>query len=111
MANRPKHKMPPALRAKQFAPFAALKGFEEALREKENIYVARKDIYEEKAYELNETLKTVYIGDTVTLTYYKNRQYVTLTGVVEKFDTALKFLEISGEHITFDNIFEIEKLD
>lgn len=31
--NRPK--MSPAERAKQFMPFAALKGYEEALREKE----------------------------------------------------------------------------
>lgn len=33
MGNRPK--MSPADRAKQFMPFAALKGYEEALREKE----------------------------------------------------------------------------
>ena len=35
MASRPKAPMPPAERAKQFLPFAALKGLQEALAEKE----------------------------------------------------------------------------
>ena len=34
-------KMDRAQRAKQFAPFAALKGFEEALREKERIIIPK----------------------------------------------------------------------
>ena len=36
MASKPKAPMPAAERAKQFMPFAALKGFEEALERKEN---------------------------------------------------------------------------
>ena len=35
MASKPKAPMPPAERAKQFLPFAALKGLQEALAEKE----------------------------------------------------------------------------
>ena len=44
-------KMDRAQRAKQFAPFAALKGFEEALREKERIIVPKVELYEEKKAE------------------------------------------------------------
>ena len=98
------------MRAKQFAPFAALKGFEEALRQQEMIFVEKKDVSEEKAQEINEALKTISKGDRITLTYYKNRQYLTVTGVAEKFDLSLKYLEVGSEHITFDDIFEIEKL-
>ena len=35
MAKKPKNKMSPQHRAKQFMPFAALKGYEEALRNEE----------------------------------------------------------------------------
>ena len=35
MGHKPKHKMPIAERAKQFAPFAAIKGLEAALKKKE----------------------------------------------------------------------------
>ena len=35
MGKRPRHKMPISERAKQFAPFAAIRGLEEALRKKE----------------------------------------------------------------------------
>ncbi len=44
MENRPK--MDRAERAKQFMPFAALKGYEEALREREQR--AEKDLQEQK---------------------------------------------------------------
>ena len=110
MAGKPKNKMPASLRAKQFAPFAALKGFEDALREQEKICVEKKEVSEEKAREINEALKTVSPGDRISLTYYKNKQYLSLVGVAEKFDLSMKYLEISGEHVTFDDIFEIEKL-
>lgn len=102
--------MPPSVRAKQFAPFAALKGFEEALREQEKICVEKKEVSEEKAREINDSLKTVSQGDRINLTYYKDRQYLTVTGVAEKFDLSMKYLEISGVRVTFDDIFEIEKL-
>lgn len=35
MAKRPKNKMSPEHRAKQFMPFSALNGYEQALREEE----------------------------------------------------------------------------
>ena len=40
-------KMSPAERAKQFMPFAALKGYEEALRQKEKIVVEKIELSEE----------------------------------------------------------------
>lgn len=42
MANR-REKMDRAARAKQFMPFDALKGFREALKEKEDISATQKD--------------------------------------------------------------------
>ena len=50
-------KMDRAQRARQFAPFAALKGFEEALREKERIIVPKVELYEEKKAEIDSILR------------------------------------------------------
>ena len=44
MANKPRMKMPASDRAKQFMPFSALKGLDEALREKERIIVEKADL-------------------------------------------------------------------
>ena len=38
MAKIPRERMPVSQRAKQFAPFAALKGFEEAIEKKEKMF-------------------------------------------------------------------------
>ena len=42
-------KMSQADRAKQFMPFAALKGYDDALRAKEKVVVPRKELSEEMA--------------------------------------------------------------
>ena len=44
-------------RAKQFAPFAALKGFEESVKEKEIIYEPKRILPDEKKNELDMKLK------------------------------------------------------
>ena len=54
MVNRVK--MSREERAKQFMPFAALKGYEEALREKEKVMVPKVELSEEREAELNQQL-------------------------------------------------------
>ena len=49
-------------RAKQFAPFAALKGFEETIREKEFIYEMKRVLPEEKKNDLDMKLKILKPG-------------------------------------------------
>ena len=44
VAEKPKHKMSTADRAKQFMPFSALKGLDEALKEKEKIIEEQLDL-------------------------------------------------------------------
>ncbi|MBQ6624954.1 MAG: YolD-like family protein [Clostridia bacterium] len=109
--NKPKFKMSQAMRAKQFAPFAALKGFSEALIEKEKICVEKKELFEEDMCRINDALKTISRFDTVCVTYYHNKQYHELTGIAEKFDLSLKYIEIDNVHITFDDILQIEKIE
>ena len=53
MAER-RTKMSREDRAKQFMPFAALRGYEEAIKEKEKIIVDKIELSEEKKNELDE---------------------------------------------------------
>ena len=41
-------------RVKQFMPFAALKGYEEAIREREHIIIERSELSEERLDELDD---------------------------------------------------------
>ena len=57
--NNLHHRMDQANRAKQFMPFDALKGFREALAEKEKLLVPKKELSEERKAELEEYEKYV----------------------------------------------------
>ena len=65
MANR-------VARAKQFLPFDALKGLQEALREKEIEYEEKKDLSEDTLNELNNKFNQIDNGSFVKITFYKN---------------------------------------
>ena len=51
MASKPKNKMPIEERAKQFMPFAALRGLPDALAAKEKVLVPRIELSPEMAEE------------------------------------------------------------
>ena len=57
-------------RAKQFMPFSALKGYEEALRAKEKIVVEKKELSEEQAAELDYRLHQIRKNDMVKVVYF-----------------------------------------
>ena len=62
MANR-------VARAKQFLPFDALKGLQEALREKEIEYEEKKDLSEDTLNELNNKFNQIDNGSFVKITF------------------------------------------
>lgn len=102
---RPKMSMPN--RAKQFVPFDALKGFQEALRKKEKMPVPRKELAEEKAEELNEKLKKLTTGKMITVVYYNDGEYIQLTGIVVKIEKNKKYLQMAEIIIPIDDISDI----
>lgn len=57
-------------RAKQFMPFAALKGYPRALKEKEKIIVPKKELASDYLEELNWELKKIRRRDMVTAIYF-----------------------------------------
>ena len=106
MANRPK--MDRADRAKQFMPFAALKGYEEALREKEKIVVDKIELSEEMKDELDRKMKQIEKNSMVRVVYYKEEEYLQITGMVSRIDKDAGILKVVNTKISFDDIYKIE---
>ena len=88
-------------RAKIFAPFDALKGFSEAISEKEILYSSRRELSEGEKEELNRRIAILYRltasgpkarknSVTVSVTYFlscgesSRGQYITVSGIVQK---------------------------
>ena len=124
--------MPPAHRAKIFAPFAALRGFSEAVLAKETGYVKRRELGGDELRELNRQLEILhnltYTGRMarenrviVTVTYFVpcqdvnhdafgvGGQYETLTGVCWNVDPDIsQTIRVGDSVIAFENISKIE---
>lgn len=98
--------MPPSQRAKQFAPFQALKGLNEAIANKEKIITPRRELTEDSIAEINRILIDLSIGSLVTAVYYCDLQqeYQQLTGYVKKVDPLGKCLQIGNVSIAFGDI-------
>ena len=102
--------MPPSRRAKQFAPFDALKGLKEAIAAKDRHPEPRKELSEEMMTEINKTLSKLRRGQQVTVVYYGfvEQEYLQLTGTVLKVDPYWKLLQIDRVGINFDELYWIE---
>jgi len=103
-------KMPPSQRAKQFAPFDAVVGLRQALKEKEKIRVPRKLISEDMAEEIDETLKSIVDGDVITVVFYNapEQEYIQLTGEFKKINLQKRFILIEATEVFFEDIYSIE---
>lgn len=95
-------------RAKQFMPFDALKGFREALREKERILVPKRDLSEEQKEEIDRKLHQVKRNDMITVEFFQDGEYVQVTGLVSGMDTDSRILRIVNTRIPFENISDLQ---
>ena len=103
-------KMTRAERAKQFMPFAALRGFEELIREREIVPDGKSELTEEEAALLSETVKIVKKGDFVAIKYYTDSGYLTDEGIVSAVDLSMKSISVVKKKISFDDIKELNIL-
>lgn len=97
-------------RAKQFMPFAALKGYEDALRAKEKIVVPRISLTDEMKDELDRTMRTIGKMDMVRVVYFKDGEYLEIKGLVASFDVTSRIIRVVNTKIGFEDILEIEKI-
>ena len=100
-------------RAKQFAPFAALRGFEESVRKKEILYEPRKELSEEKKQELDRKLQYLSTGMWIQATYFVESmefpgkgKLCTIEGTVEFFDLQIH-LRIGDTEIPISDITDL----
>lgn len=91
-------------RAKQFMPFDALKGFREALEEREKVVVAKRELSEEQKEELDFKLRQIHKMDMITVEYFHEGEYVQVTGVVTRIDETSRLLKIVNTKIAFEDI-------
>lgn len=108
-----RQKMPVSERAKQFMPFAALKGLPEALTQTERAHAAKtkKELSEEMAAELNNSLLSLQRGCQAAICYYKAGHEHQITGNVTKPDATFRYLLVDGTlRIAFDDLVWIEKM-
>lgn len=117
--NSLKHPRMAALgRASQFAPFAALTGYEGTIRETARLTDAKAELDEDKIVALDMKLR--FLADhlsecpEVSITYFKpdsrkqGGAYQTMTGTVKKIDAFEKtVLMAEGTMIPIADIFEI----
>ena len=97
-------------RAMQFAPFAALKGYYETVRLQERITEPRKELSEDEAEAISNTLNKLRVGTTVKIRYYDIDAYTNIEGVVTELNPPYRRLKVVKTAIPFDDIYIIELL-
>lgn len=97
-------------RARQFMPFAALRGYYDLVRDQETVPEEERPLTEEEARELNELIGQVQRGAVVRCTYYADGAYRTCTGAVSQVDTIYRTLWIVRTAVPFDCIHDLELL-
>ena len=94
-------------RAKQFLPFAALKGYPAALRRKEKIVVPKVEFSEDYQERLDGKLRQIRVQDVVTAVYFREGEYLKVTGMVSRIDRPARVLKIVNTKIPFDDLYDV----
>lgn len=98
-------------RAKQFMPFAALKGYPDALKKKEKVVVPKIELSPEYQEELDRKLRQVQKNDIITVVYFSKDEYLQLTGMVSRIDATARILKIVNTKISFEDIYDISEIE
>ena len=101
--------MPPSRRAKQFAPFQALKGLNEAIAAKEKRPEPHRELSDYMKEQISNTLSNLRKGQQITVVYYGRMEQETLqiTGTVMRVDAYWQTLQVNKMVIDFSEIYEI----
>ena len=106
-------------RAAQFNPFAALTGYEAAIRETGRLTDSRIELTEERWTELDRKqqilVDIIREQPEVTVTYFvpdgkkSGGAYVTVTGIVKRIDPVERRMKMTdGPEINLDDVLELE---
>lgn len=107
-------RMPMANRAAQFSPFAALSGYDDAVKETARLTDDKIDLTEEKKSILDAKLQQLAPGETAAITYFQpdakkqGGAYLTASGEIKRVDGAAREIVLTdGRRIPIDDILEV----
>ena len=98
-------------RAKQFKPFAALKGFYDLIAEQERLPVPKTELTEDMLELLSRKMQQVETGMMIEVTHYSNGSYIKTRGLVSNIDAIYRTLTIVKTKILLDDILDIVLCD
>lgn len=104
-------KMPISERAKQFMPFAALRGFGGYISNRAKVKSEKRILTEEENDRLNQIFSTLKKGEVIFVTYFRDGYNYSVTGAVSMCDTALKRIRVIKDEIAFDEIISVKKCE
>lgn len=94
-------------RAKQFMPFASLKGYYDMVREQEKIISPKRELSEYRSELLSNKLLQVRKGAVIKAVYYRGDGYVKTEGMVSQIDFTMRTLTIIKTKIPFDDLYDV----
>jgi hypothetical protein len=94
-------------RAKQFMPFAALRGYYDLILQCEKIKEPRKVLLDDEEKIISSNLNKIKKGMLISVKYYNIDAYETITGMVSNIDKTYRNLYIIKTKIPFDDILSI----
>ena len=94
-------------RAKQFMPFAALHGYNDAILNKQFLPSKRVELTEEDALVLSKTVSELKKGDIVRAEYYSTDRYFVLEGAVSEINLPLRYIRVIKTKILFDDLKDL----
>ncbi len=100
-------RMSRAERARQFMPFAALRGFEELIREQTKEIAPKRELSEEQAARLSARLARLERGMLVKVVYYAQDGYVTLRGMISDVNLPMRTITVVKIEISIDEIADL----
>lgn len=109
-------KMSRVERAKQFAPFAALKGFEDAIGRENRTLLSKPTLSKEMTEQIDQRLRSAQAGDFVSISYFIQDDTIPqygmvgiVSGVLQKIDTVERVVYITGTTISLDDILDVKR--
>ncbi len=103
--------MPIAQRAKQFMPFAALTGLQEAFdaKEMEVEMTERRQLSSYQKQQINDVLVELKKGEHVVAEYDENGRNAIIKGNLKEIDEIRKTLTVGERRISFSDLYAISR--
>ena len=100
-------------RAKQFLPFSAVRGLEEALeRKRQELFVEVPHVLcSDAEEEINDTLNNITKGDTVEIEFYDGVKNTLVKGSVDYIKEKECVISVEGKTIKFEIIGKVKMIN